>query len=186
MVARLPAPPVVENPATVSGVAPAPSDDVPAIIVLQPAVAYAYPAPLGRPMMDQVATRFTPAAMVVRTGQPADFRNDDDKLHNVRVRERGQPADTLEFNIALSQGVTYDHTFGKDGVWDVRCDMHQSMYGLVVSTQSPYSAVAAPDRTFTIGGLPPGDYTAVAYTSRDRYETPLHLKPGEQVRLAFP
>ena len=38
--------------------------------------------------MDQMAHRFAPGVLIVRTGQPANFRNDDDVIHNVRVRER--------------------------------------------------------------------------------------------------
>lgn len=182
-----PPPPLVSaHAARVSGTAPIPQDDVPAVVVLEPAVTYAYPIPDRRPMMDQVATRFTPAALVVRTGQTVDFRNDDDKLHNVRVRERGHAADDLVFNIALSQGVTYPFTFWKDGVWDVRCDMHQNMYGLVVSTASPYSALAGSDGTFTIDGVPPGDYSAVAYTSRDRSQKAIRLEPGQRLALTLP
>ena len=183
--AALPPPPAVARPARVDGTAPEPADDVPAVVVLEPATAYAYPPPTTRPLMDQVATRFTPAAIVVRTGQTADFRNDDDKMHNVRVRERGRPAEDLAFNVALAQGTTYDFTFRKDAAWDVRCDMHQSMYGLVVSTSSPYTAVAAADRSFVVEGLPPGDYTAVAYTSRDRIERRITLAEGQSLTLDF-
>lgn len=178
-------PPANPTPATVYGNSPSPSDDVPPIVVLEPARLYAFPLPDVRPMMDQIATRFTPAALVVRTGQPADFRNDDDKLHNVRVRERGRPAADLVFNIALSQGGTYPHVFEKDGVWDVRCDVHQNMYGLVVSTSSPYATVATAEGTYTIADVLPGTYTVVAYTSRDRIERDVTLAAGQRAKVDF-
>lgn len=181
----LPPPPTTAHPATVSGTAPLAADDVPPVIVLEPRQRYAFPLPAERPMMDQIATRFTPAAIVVRTGQPADFRNDDPTLHNVRVRERGRPADDLAFNIALPQGVTYDYTFQKDAAWDVRCDVHQNMYGLVVSTSSPYTAVATVDGSYTIGGVPPGEYTATAYTSRERHDRALTIAEGQHVTLSW-
>lgn len=165
--------------------APTPTDDVPPVVVLEPKQPYAYPVPAQRPMMDQIATRFTPGAVVVRTGTPVDFRNDDSTLHNVRVRERGHSAADLAFNIALEQGITYDYTFAKDDAWDVRCDMHQNMYGLVVSTSSPYSAVAQEDGTYTIAGVLPGEYLAIAYTSRSRAEKPIVLKPGQRLTLDF-
>lgn len=181
----LPPPPANPHPAAVSGYAPSATDDVPPVIVLEPRQPYAYPPPEARPMMDQIATRFTPGSVVVRTGRPVDFRNDDSTLHNVRVRERGHSADDLAFNIALPQGVTYDFTFTRDDAWDVRCDMHQNMYGLVVSTSSPFSAVTAADGTYTIDGVLPGEYLAVAYTSRARAEKPITLKPGQRLTLDF-
>lgn len=181
----LPAPPPNPHPAAVSGSAPTATDDVPPVIVLEPRQPYAYPEPSARPMMDQMATRFTPGAIVVRTGKPVDFRNDDSTLHNVRVRERGHGADDLAFNIALPQGVTYDFTFARDDAWDVRCDMHQNMYGLVVSTKSPYSAVTAADGTYRIDGVLPGEYLAIAYTSRARSEQPITLKAGQHLKLDF-
>lgn len=182
----LPAPPENRKPAAVRGLAPSPTDDVPPIVVLEPKRRYTFPPPTTRPMMDQIATRFTPAAIIVRTGQAADFRNDDDKLHNVRVRERGQPVADVVFNIALQQGITYKQVFSNDGVFDVRCDMHQNMYGLVVSTSSPYAAVSAADGSYAIDEVLPGEYTAVAYTSRERYEYSVTLRPGQQARVDFP
>ncbi len=183
---RLPPPPAVRHPATVSGTAPLPIDDVPAVIVLEPTQRYAHPPPAERPMMDQIAGRFTPAAIVVRTGLAADFRNDDPTLHNVRVRERGHAADDLAFNVALEQGVTYDYVFRKDSAWDVRCDVHQNMYGLVVSTSSPYWAVAAADGAFEVSGVAPGRYTAIVYTSRDRSEQAIDVGEGQHLTLALP
>lgn len=183
--AVLPPPPVTKHPAVVSGLAPAATDDVPPVIVLEPRKGYAFPPPSERPMMDQMATRFTPGSLVVRTGRPVDFRNDDSTLHNVRVRERGHGADDLAFNIALPQGVTYDYTFARDDAWDVRCDMHQNMYGLVVSTSSPFTAVAGQDGTYTIADILPGEYLAVAYTSRERIEKPVVLKEGQRLKLDF-
>ena len=181
----LPPPPDNPHPASVSGLAPTPADDVPPVVVLEPTQRYAYPAPAQRPMMDQIATRFTPGSVVVRTGMPVDFRNDDSTLHNVRVRERGHGADDLAFNIALQQGITYDYTFATDDAWDVRCDMHQNMYGLVVSTSSPYNAVAQQDGTYSIDGVLPGEYLAIAYTSRARVEKPVVLKAGQRLKLDF-
>lgn len=183
--AALPPPPANPTPATIHGTAPSPTDDVPPIVVLEPQRQYAFPMPEARPLMDQIATRFTPAALIVRTGQPTDFRNDDDKLHNVRVRERGRPAADLVFNIALAQGGTYPHVFDKDGVWDVRCDVHQNMYGLVVSTSSPYAAVSTAEGTYTIADVLPGAYTAIAYTSRERIDRAVMLAPGQHARVDF-
>lgn len=179
----LPPAPVPVRPAVVFGVVPAAVNDVPSAVVLRPATAYAYPTPTAKPMMDQMARRFTPDVLVVRTGQPADFRNDDDTIHNVRVRERGRETDDPAFNIALPQGASYDYAFAKDAVWDVRCDMHQSMSAVVISSSSPYAAVAGRDGSFEVGGLPAGAYTLIAYTAGGPLERAIHVAEGQRLRV---
>jgi hypothetical protein len=130
-----------------------------------------------------MARRFTPAVMVVRTGQPADFRNDDDVIHNVRVRERNTELDEPTFNIALTQGASYLFTFKKDAIYDVKCDMHQNMSGVVVSSSSPYSAVADQEGGFTIDNVQPGSYTVVLYTAAGSSERPLEVNEGQRIEL---
>jgi len=136
-------------------------------------------------MMDQVAHAFTPGVLVVRTGQPANFRNDDDVLHNVRVRERDREGDVNEwiFNVVLPQGGMFVHTFERDGVYDVRCDMHQSMWARVVATSTPYSAVADRDGSFRIDGVRPGAYRALVYAGRRTLERAFEVGEGQQLEL---
>ena len=124
-------------------------------------------------------------SLVVRTGQPANFRNDDDVLHNVRVRERDRDHDVNEwvFNIVLPQGGSYTHTFGRDGVYDVRCDMHQSMAAVLIASSTPYSAVADRDGSFTIENIQPGAYTAVVYAGERRIERSIEVAEGQRLEL---
>jgi plastocyanin len=175
--------PVSEHPATITGQAPAARDEVPAVVVLQSRTPLTFPRQKVQPMMDQVARRFTPGVLVVRTGQPANFRNDDDVIHNVRVRERNGELDEPAFNIALPQGGSYLYSFKKDAVYDVKCDMHQNMSGVVVSSSSPYSAVAGQDGSFTIDNVPPGSYTVMLYTADGTTERPLEVAEDQRIEL---
>jgi plastocyanin len=181
---EVPSAPVSEHPATIVGRAPkAREEEAPAVVVLHSLTPLKYPDQTARPLMDQMARRFTPGVMVVRTGQPADFRNDDDVIHNVRVRERNTELDEPAFNIALTQGGSYLFTFKKDAIYDVKCDMHQNMSGVVVSSSSPYSAVADEDGAFTIDNVQPGSYTVVLYTATGTSERPLEVNEGQRVEL---
>jgi hypothetical protein len=169
------------HPATIVGTAPAAKGEVASVVVLQPQARLRYPPPESMPLMDQVAHQFTPPILVVRTGQPADFRNDDDTLHNVRVFERDHNTGEPMFNVVLPQGGSYKHAFPHDGAYDVRCDMHQSMRALVVSTSSPYATVANQDGAFTLDGVSPGPYTLIAYSGDATVERKVDLSEDQRL-----
>jgi plastocyanin len=175
--------PASADPATIVGIAPPASNDVPSVVVLRSRIPLKYPSQPAKPMMDQVAHTFTPGVLLVRTGQPANFRNDDDVLHNVRVRAKDRDVTDMTFNIVLPQGGSYVHTFDRDGVYDVRCDMHQSMSALVVAASTPYSAVADRDGAFTIEGVQPGTYTLVVYAGERKIERSIDVAEGQRLEL---
>lgn len=177
--------PTSANPATIVGIVPRAGNDIPPVVVLRSSIPLKYPPQVPTPLMDQVAHTFTPAVLVVRTGQPADFRNDDDTLHNVRVRERGDDRDVNEwaFNVVLPQGGSYLHTFGRDGVYDVRCDMHQSMSAVLVATSTPYYAVADRDGSFVIDSVQPGAYTVLVYAGGRIIERSIEVTEGQRLEL---
>src|SRR5689334_3226795 len=70
---------------TVSGKAPA-ANGYPAIVVLEPIGGGPIEPQAATPSMDQEQQTFIPSILLVRTGQPVDFLNHDDVLHNVRVK----------------------------------------------------------------------------------------------------
>jgi len=109
----------------VAGKAPPAVSGMPSIVVLDPKESREFPAQADRPAMDQITQTFVPAILFVRTGQPTDFKNSDDVLHNVRVRN----AETREgtFNVAIPTGQIYTHTFDRDGFYDIGCDIHPGM-----------------------------------------------------------
>src|SRR5262245_33902890 len=73
-------PPAAAGLATISGRAPASTF---AIVVLDPESERTLPPQDSPPVMDQIGATFAPELLFVRTGQPAEFRNSDDTLHNV-------------------------------------------------------------------------------------------------------
>ncbi|HEY7171615.1 MAG TPA: hypothetical protein VH417_12280 [Vicinamibacterales bacterium] len=171
------------RPATIVGTAPAAKGDAPSVVVLHPLARLRYPPQPAMPLMDQVAHQFTPPILVVQTGQPADFRNDDDTMHNVRVFERDHSTGEPMFNVVLPQGGSYKHVFPHDGAYDVRCDMHQSMHAIVVATSSPWAAVADQQGVFTLEGVAPGAYTLVAYSGDATVERRVDLSADQRLQI---
>jgi plastocyanin len=179
-------PPLVtpsSRPATIVGTAPSTAGDEPSVVVLQPRARLRYPPQANVPLMDQIAHQFTPPVLVVRTGQPADFRNDDDTMHNVRVLGRDHDGWDPVFNIVLPQGGSYKHVFSHDGAYDVRCDMHQSMHAIVVSTSSPYAALADKEGRFTLEGVAPGSYSLVAYAGDAMVHRAIDLSEDQRLDI---
>ena len=123
--------------------------------------------------MDQVQQTFLPPLMLVRTGQPTEFRNNDDVLHNVRVRDDGTKAPA--FNVAIPTGEKYRFVFERDGFYDVGCDIHPGMSAQIVASSSPYVTLADAGGNFTIDGVPPGSYKAVVYARAQRHEKTITL-----------
>ena len=164
------------GPSTIVGRAPAAKGGLPAVIVLEPSEPRELPAQTAPPAMDQISQTFTPAVLFVRTGQPAEFRNSDDVLHNIRVRNE----ETKEgaFNVAVPTGGTYTHTFSEAGFYDVGCDIHPGMAAVIVASGTPYASLAAVDGSFSIAGVPPGSYTLTVYADERTFQRAVTVVAG--------
>ena len=160
----------------VSGKAPAASGGLPAIVVLEPKAAGELPAQAARPVMDQISQVFTPPVMFVRTGQPAEFRNSDETLHNIRVRN--EDTKQAAFNIALPTGQTFEYAFNEDGFYDVGCDIHPAMSAVIVASRSPYTALAAADGSFSVENVPAGSYGLTIYADVRKIVRTIDVTPG--------
>ncbi len=129
-----------------------------AVVTLEPAVPSDAPPPAGPQVIDQFGQTFIPEMLVARQGQPVDFRNSEDVLHNVRV-DHIETKETV-FNVATVPFATYTHVFDKPGNYRVSCDVHPAMRGSIFVTDRPYFAVVDSRGTFQIPGVPAGSYTA--------------------------
>jgi hypothetical protein len=129
-----------------------------AVVTLEPAVPSDAPPPAGPQVIDQFGQTFIPEMLVARQGQPVDFRNSEDVLHNVRV-DHIETKETV-FNVATVPFATYTHVFDKPGNYRMSCDVHPAMRGSIFVTDRPYFAVVDRRGTFQIPGVPAGSYTA--------------------------
>jgi len=135
------------------------------------------PPPSGVPILDQYLLTFVPEVVFVRTGQPAEFRNSDGVLHNIRVRVSG--TNVPAFNIALPTGGIYRHVFDRTGLYDVLCDIHTGMSATIIASSTPYVMIADAHGTFVFNDVPPGKYTVTAYlTTQRRLERDIDVGDG--------
>jgi len=158
---------------TVMGTAPAPDSSGAVVVVLEPRPPHAFPPQTDKPLMDQVGLTFGPELLFVRTGQPVDFRNSDDTLHNVNVKHE----ETREqaFNVAIPTGASYEHTFTRDGFYRVGCDIHPAMAASIFSSTTPFAALAAADGRFTFAEVPRGSWTVTIYAGGRRLQRDIEV-----------
>ena len=147
-----------------------------AVVVLAPKGAGTFPPQGESPVMDQVGLSFGPEMLFVRTGQPVEFRNNDDTLHNVNVKHE----ETREqaFNVAIPTGSHYEHTFARDGFYRVGCDIHPAMTASIFAATTPFTALAAPDGSFEFADVAPGAWTITVYTGGRRLQKDVDVTGG--------
>jgi plastocyanin len=160
----------------VVGKGPQPNSGSAVVVVLEPQTARTFAPQTETPVMDQVNLSFTPELLFVRTGQPVDFRNDDDTLHNVHVSH--EETRTPAFNVAIPTDGVYSYTFERDGFYRVGCDIHPSMAASVFAAASPYTTLAESDGSFSFIDVAPGPWRVVVYTSGRRLQQDVEVKSG--------
>jgi plastocyanin len=136
------------------------------IIELEP-MGVDLPQPEGPVIMDQYGKAFVPETLHARAGQTVEFRNSEDIDHNIQVLRR--PTGTTVMNESGSQGEIFRRTF-EPGVYDVICDVHPGMRGIIIASRSPYVAIADDRGRFELTSIPPGRYT-VRVTDRGGVKT---------------
>jgi plastocyanin len=158
----------------VVGDAPPAANGMSAIVILEPNPPRDLPIRDDKPVMDQINQMFTPSVIFAQTGQPVEFHNSDDELHNIDVKE-----DTTKeqaFNAAIIMGGVYSYTFHEPGLYDVRCDIHQAMSALIVVAASPFAKLADADGHFEFDNVDAGTYTVRAYVGSSRLARPIDVR----------
>jgi Copper binding proteins, plastocyanin/azurin family len=149
---------------TLVGQAPAGS-----VVILEPVVSREAPLPEGPAILDQYARNFVPDLLLVRVGQPVEFRNSEDVDHNVAVIS--SPTGTRVFDTSTPPYQKYEHTFDAAGRYEVSCDIHPGMRATIVATTTPYAAVVDPSGRFSFVDLEPGSYKLVLSGTRSLERT---------------
>ncbi len=125
---------------------------------------------------------FRPHVQVIPVGSEVEVVNADPVLHNTH----SFLGRLTVFNLALpNQGQRIKRPLSKPGVVRVECDAHGWMLAWIYVADNPYYAVTSKDGTFTIGDVPAGDYTLVAWQEYTGVmEVPVTVKAKEAVQVA--
>jgi plastocyanin len=121
-------------------------------------------------VIDQKGCHYVPHVFGMMAKQPLKIVNSDDTLHNIHA----QPSKSKEFNIGQpNKGMETTRTFASPEVMvHFKCDVHPWMSAYVGVLDHPFYSVSGEDGTFSIKGLPAGEYEIVAW----------HEKYGEKTQ----
>lgn len=145
----------------------------------------ASPAPSAPAVLDQKGCKYIPHVSAVQAGQPIQIKNSDNTLHNVHAMPKvnsafneGQPMQNM---VATKKFDKVETT-----PFRIKCDVHGWMKSYMVVLPHGYHSVSQMNGAFTIGNLPPGNYTLVAWHEKyGQQEQAVTVGPKEQKQVTF-
>ena len=122
---------------------------------------YSFPTPSEPVVLDQQGCRYHPRVLGVQTGQQLKVTNSDPTTHNIHPT----PTNNAEWNQSQTpgQGPILQKFNKPETLIPVKCNQHPWMKAHVGVLDHPFFAVTAKDGSFTIKGVPPGQYTVIAW-----------------------
>ena len=120
-----------------------------------------FPVPAEPVTLDQKGCVYHPHVLALMTGQEFHVKNSDPTNHNVHPL----PKDNREWNQSQPPGAAeLKESFPRPEVMiPIKCNVHPWMKAYIGVQKHPFHAVSGEDGSFTIKGLPPGDYTIEAW-----------------------
>lgn len=125
----------------------------------------------GRPpaRMEQRGERFVPRVLAVTRGSTVSFPNADPIYHNVFSLSGARTFDLGRYPRGEAKSVRFDRA----GIVQVFCHIHSDMRAVVLVLDTPAFTSPGADGRYALDGVPPGDYTLVAWHER---ATPIRRK----------
>ncbi|MBS1819996.1 MAG: hypothetical protein JSU08_18840 [Acidobacteria bacterium] len=125
---------------------------------------------------------FSPRVVAVTRGSTVDFPNFDPYFHNVFSLSR-----TATFDLGrYPSGQTRTRRFDRPGLVKVYCHIHSQMSATILVLDHPYFTTPGDDGSFTLAGVPPGEYTLVGWHERVGEQlSPVTVRAGSTTAAAI-
>ena len=122
-----------------------------------------FPVPNKPVVLDQQGCIFVPHVLGIMTGQTLKVLNSDFTTHNVHVLPKNNP----QWNMSQPPGAAplYKKFPNPEVMIPVECNVHPWMKAYIGVVSNPFYSVTGTTGTYTIKGVPPGNYTFEAWTA---------------------
>lgn len=135
-------------------------------------------------VLDQRGCMYQPHVLGVMAGQELRIVSDDPTTHNIHPLCKIN----REWNQSQPPGAPpLDKKFARPEIMiPVHCNQHPWMSAYIGVTSNPFFAVSGTDGTFTIKGVPPGEYTLTTWTATfGTQEQKVTVRAGETAHANF-
>lgn len=106
-------------------------------------------------VLDQKNCNFEPHVLLLPPGGKVKVRNSDPLAHDVRAFENA----VMLFRLDMAdQGMQFDESFKKPGIYTLRCGLHLWMHAFIVYPEHDYYAVTDGNGRFEMKNVPEGKY----------------------------
>ena len=116
-------------------------------------------APPTPVVLDQKGCKYTPHVVAVMRGGAVEFRNSDSTMHNIHTMPTVVGNEVIDVSQGPKGAPQVRRFDNAEVMMPVRCNNHPWMNAFINISATPFFAVSAADGSFTISGLPAGDYT---------------------------
>ena len=125
---------------------------------------YSFPTPTQPVVLDQRGCIHEPHVIGAQTNQDIKILNSDPTTHNIHP----VPQNNREWNTSMPPNTDpLVRSFPREEVMiQIKCNVHPWMKSYVGVVSHPFFYVTGEEGTFEISGLPPGDYTIVAWQEK--------------------
>jgi len=126
-----------------------------------------FTTPKDEVLMDQVGCMYTPHVQACMTNQPVVIKNSDNTLHNVNC----QAKKNTPFNIGQPvKGMKTTKKYSKaEMAIALKCEVHAWMNAYLHVMEHPFYAITQKDGSFTLKGLPDGEYDLAVWHEFDKF-----------------
>ena len=143
---------------------------------------FSQPPPPEKPRISQRNKTFIPDVLPIVVGQTVEFTNEDKLIHNVFSTSKARPFDLGKPRVGESREID----FGRTGVVDIYCDIHEEMVATILVLPNRAFAVTGADGKFVLRSVPAGRYPLFAWSRRSEpVRVEVDVKPGEVTSVAL-
>ena len=110
-------------------------------------------------VLDQKGCVYAPHVIAVRVGDSVEFHNDDPTMHNVHTMPMVAGNAAVDISEGPRGAAQRKQFNAPEAMIPVRCNNHPWMNAFINVSATPWFAVTGADGTFSLKGMPAGEYT---------------------------